>query len=55
MEVAYDQMTQYVQLHGTVFIPKIRLLISYIQLAFLESNHISYYIINTNLLVVVEL
>jgi hypothetical protein len=55
VELEYDQTTQYVQLHGTVFIPKIILVISYMQLAFLESNHISYCIIKTNLLIVYEL
>jgi hypothetical protein len=50
-------MTKRLSMYGNMvqFYSLIVLVISYIQLAFLESNHISHCIIKTNLLVIDEL
>jgi len=47
--LGYNQKTQYV-FYSTVFIPITMLVISYINLAFLDSNHILYCVSKINLL-----
>lgn len=49
VKLGYNQKTQYV-LYSTVFIPITMLIIVYINLAFLDSNHVLYCVNKINLL-----